>query len=291
MTLKTTFILGMLAGILGTSAVVAVGVSTGVTDQRHVPASTPASELVVPGSTQSQPFNPVEPVVPRAETEPALSNEATLTTEDVSDLTLQLRSIVERLSAAEARIDQLENAGSIDTTQSSITEPDPLEQRSRLLDAGFTPYTVDEIESIRNQMQLQRLDLRDRATREGWIDTEQFREAMRELVPGIQLRQSLGDDDYDRLLIAQGRNNRVQIDSVIGQSAAAQAGLETGDVLYSYAGERIFTVRDLQSQTTAGQRDESVPVQVIRQGDVVDLYISRGPMGVTISGTVDAVSQ
>jgi len=98
------------------------------------------------------------------------------------------------------------------------------------------------------------------------------------------VRDTLGDEDFDKFLLAEGRDNRVRIESVIETSAADLAGIAVGDIVMRYADERIFSFRDLQQSTTEGERDEPVNIQVSREGELIDLMILRGPMGVTLSG-------
>ena len=201
-----------------------------------------------------------------------------------------LQPLINRLEQAEERIADLEEAlASVEASHPQAIQPPvepPVSTESDLLNSGFDPFTVDEIQSIRNEAQLQRLDLRDRATREGWVNSDRFRELFRELNRDNRLRAALGDENYEKLLLAEGRNNRVRIDSVIANSAAEIAGIESGDVLLRYADDRIFTFGDLRAATTAGERDEPVSVSVVRNGDTLDFVVPRGPLGVTISGVV-----
>lgn len=195
-----------------------------------------------------------------------------------------IQSLVDRLTDAELRIADLELAlTNFDVPESQPDEPQGVDIDARLLEFGIDPVTVNEIKATRNKVQLQRLELRDRATREGWVDSDRFRESFTELNSSNQLRESLGDEDYDQLLLAEERNNRVRIDDVIDNSAADNAGIEAGDILYRYADERIFTFRDLRSATTSGTKDQPVTVQVVRDSTRMDFVLPRGPMGVTIS--------
>jgi len=193
--------------------------------------------------------------------------------------------VVQRLDEAEQRIEQLELLLPEERPDTDLDETLSQDAQLALSRAGFDDYQVDQIQTIRNQQQLQRLDLRDRATREGWINSDQFRDAIRELSSGKALRDSLGDENYDRLLLAEGRPNRVRVDSIIDGSAADEAGVQVDDIVFNYAGERIFSVRGLQQATTAGERDEPVSIQVVRDDELVGLVIRRGPMGVTISAS------
>lgn len=220
----------------------------------------------------------------------AVVNENTDGTTDVGPAvsTTLLQPLINRIELAEARISELELAlASVGARSEAVTQPPPVPEvtsADELLGAGFDPFTVEEIQNIRNEVQLQRLDLRDLATREGWVNTDRFRESIRELNRDDRLRQSLGDENYDKLLLAEGRNNRVRIESIIANSAAETAGVVSGDILLRYADDRIFTFGDLRSATTSGQRDEPVSIQVLRNGEAIDFVVPRGPLGVTISG-------
>lgn len=194
-----------------------------------------------------------------------------------------------RIERAELRIDELETliGSTTGTVRPAQEPPQPtpvVASRDELINAGFDPFLVDEIKAVRDDSQLQRLELRDRATREGWIDTDRFREESNNLRAENQLKAVLGEAEFDRLLIAEGRNNRVRVDSVIAGSAADLSGLQVNDIIYRYAEDRIFTFADLRRATSGGQRDEPVNLQIYRNDESVDLVVPRGPLGVTISG-------
>jgi len=223
---------------------------------------------------------PAVPVNPPAE----FQSVSTFNEADITALILRIEEAETRIEFLEEEVVELQ-AGQF-LPGDTLTEEDQEQQLSSV----FEPATITEIELIRDQVQLQRLELRDQATREGYINTDRFRDEIRALNNSGRLRETLGDDDFDKLLLAEGRTNRVQIESVIENSAANLAGLEVGDTVISYADERIFNFRDLQGATTSGLRDEPVRIQVSRNDEIIDLVISRGPMGVTLSGVSDEVS-
>lgn len=153
-----------------------------------------------------------------------------------------------------------------------------------LVAAGVDPDAAAALQRRADEFQLARLELADQAAREGWTDSELFEERLDELdATEPDLRSELGDDAYDRYLFESGSMNRVGIASIIPGSAAATAGLEPGDIVYSYSTERVFRMSDLQAATRAGARGEYVPVTVIRAGQLVALELPRGPLGVTLS--------
>ncbi len=149
------------------------------------------------------------------------------------------------------------------------------------LDAGFDSGQAAYLNQITAEAAMQQLYLRDRAVREGWMGSQRYYQE-RNRIPGSlnALRAELGEEAYDRYLYAVGRPNRVTVRNVMANSAADQSGLQAGDVLYRYAGERLFSRRELRSATRSGQLGEAIPVEVIRDGQPVQLYIPRGPLGV-----------
>lgn len=151
--------------------------------------------------------------------------------------------------------------------------------------AGLDPQTAADIRARRDAFSLARLELIDRAAREGWDESDRLDEALEALeARRPDLREELGDEAYDRYLFEEGRSNRVGIASVISGSAAADAGLAPGDVVLSYAGSRVFRLPELQAATREGTLGEYVQLSVLRGGDVVAIDVPRGPLGVTLDG-------
>lgn len=154
----------------------------------------------------------------------------------------------------------------------------------RLVAAGVDPDTAAFLQRRQDAWQLERLELIDRAAREGWGDSEQLDQALDEYdETRPDLRADLGDEAWDRFLQESGRSNRVSIASIIPGSAADTAGLRVGDIVMAYDGVRVFVPGDLQSQTRAGTRGETVGVQVERNGSTQSLSVLRGPLGVTLA--------
>lgn len=147
-----------------------------------------------------------------------------------------------------------------------------------LLEHGFDALDADRIRERFEASELDELYLRDRATREGWINSARFRDQRREL--RAQLIEDLGEDDYDWMLYAAGRYNRVRVDGLLRDSPAADAGLQIGDVILRYAGTRILDQRQLSRETTRGQAGETVAIDALRNDEVVRLYAPRGPLGI-----------
>ncbi len=96
-----------------------------------------------------------------------------------------------------------------------------------------------------------------------------------------QLRERLGDDYYERYLSANGFPTSVGVSSVLNGSPGSDAGLQAGDQILSYGGERVFNIRDLNGLTVLGNPGETVLIEVERDGSPVQLSLPRGPIGIT----------
>jgi len=149
--------------------------------------------------------------------------------------------------------------------------------------AGFSRTEIDAYVAHVDDLALRRLQLRDRATREGWVETPRFREESRALHDEReQTRERFGDELHDWALFSSGRPNRVQVESVIGGSAAAGAGIEVGDIVQRYADASVLAYADLRAATASGREGESTPIDILRAGQERRLYLPRGPLGVEL---------
>jgi len=204
-----------------------------------------------------------------------------------------------RLEALESRLDSLVLRVSdvqtrttnevIDSEKAGVTNAEQtqdkriLQLQSQLENAGFTDIEYDVISATRKRLQLESLQMRDKAIREGWFITDSWLRKAQELDPDTKLREVLGDQRFDEYLIATGRNNRVMIDELMTGSAAQQAGLLAGDLIHRYAETRVFSTTELRNLTTGGVAGENTAVTVLRNGELIDLVVPRGPLGVMIS--------
>jgi hypothetical protein len=158
----------------------------------------------------------------------------------------------------------------------------PLE--TRLAALGMDQDRALEIAQRVNEVDLDRLYLRDQATREGWLNTPRYTQALQEVNSDLRfLREDVGDDAYDRYLYATGQGNRLVVGSVIGGSSAAEAGLKAGDTVLRYDDQRVFSTADLQAATVQGIADAPVTITVLRGDQRLRLYVPRGPLGIRMS--------
>lgn len=153
---------------------------------------------------------------------------------------------------------------------------DEAELHDRLTAAGIAPDRAQWIADRLAALRMQVLEAQYQAAREGRAPDSTARLNLRDA-----LREELGPADYESYLVAMGFPTDVDIREVIPSSPAARAGLKPGDRVVTYAGQRVFDVGDLNRLTLEGQTGETVAVDVIRDGQQLQLYLPRGPIGIT----------
>jgi S1-C subfamily serine protease len=147
----------------------------------------------------------------------------------------------------------------------------------RLVEAGFLPSQAAMIVRRESELQMESLQARYEAERSGEpADYWQSRASS-----SAALRQELGDADYERYLSANDRSTSVSISSVIDSSPAQSAGLQAGDEIVRYDGERVFSMTDLTRQTMNGTAGQNIVVDIMRDGNPMQIVMPRGPVGIS----------
>ena len=215
----------------------------------------------------------------------------------IPNLTIQEHEeLVEYVSVLEARIDELaaelrENESALARAEGVVAvqplppSPAPSEQpqdiAERLAAGGLAPDRAEWIANRSEALLMAQIEARHAAEREG---EPLSLEALERLGPQYKLREELGDWDYEQYLQALGRPTTVGIPSVLANSPAARAGLESGDQIVAYDGDRVFNVFEVTEATRQGTAGESVIVDVIRNGQPMQFIVPRGPLGVALDG-------
>lgn len=155
----------------------------------------------------------------------------------------------------------------------------PADRTKALVDAGFSDDRADWIVRRESELQMQAMQALFDARRNG----EQFDPSAPGANPQATLRAEIGDSEYGRYLEAMGRPTSVGVGSVLESSPAQRAGLQAGDRIMAYGGQRVFDYWDLNQQTLKGEPGSSVVVDIERDGVPMQLVLPRGPIGISMS--------
>jgi hypothetical protein len=152
-----------------------------------------------------------------------------------------------------------------------------------LIDRGMNSSQVSELKIYFEQLEMDRLYLRDQSIRESW-GREKLAEAMQALESREEdFKSQLGESTYDEYLYAAGRPNRVEVTSVLEKGQAGMAGIMSGDQITRYDNQRIYNGFDLREATTSGNISDSVEVEIVRDGRTMQFYLVRGPLGIRMN--------
>ena len=142
-----------------------------------------------------------------------------------------------------------------------------------LIVAGFAPERAEWITRRVQELRLQAMQAQSESRREGRpppVDTA-----------AVTLRTELGDEDYERFLMARGVPASVKVMEVLPSSPGERAGLQRGDEIFSYDGKRVFNVQELNELTLVAASGEPVVVDVRRDGENLRIVLPRGPIGIS----------
>ncbi|MEM7433257.1 MAG: PDZ domain-containing protein [Pseudomonadota bacterium] len=151
-------------------------------------------------------------------------------------------------------------------------------RRQALIDAGIDVGRADWILQREGELQFAamraRYDAQNGEVNEDWASVRWN--------PSAMLRQEIGDAEYETYLEANGMPTSVGISEVMPSTPAASAGLQPGDQIVRYDGERVFSSFDLVQRTMSGGDEGQVVVDVERNGTTIQVVVPRGPIGVQI---------
>ena len=170
--------------------------------------------------------------------------------------------------AAESRAESRQRRARFQTSNEARIEA--------LIGADSSPERADWIRLREDQLRVEAMQARFEAQRAG--DTEAMFSAGADSAG--QLREELGDAEYEQYLEALGRPTSVRVGNVLESSPGQQAGLVRGDEIIRYDGERVFSYTELNRQQLGGQAGENVVVEILRDGQPMQVVMPRGPIGI-----------
>jgi C-terminal processing protease CtpA/Prc len=178
--------------------------------------------------------------------------------------------------------DAREARGSIDSEsvarrQEFREERQTSARRDAMIEAGMSPDRAEYILRRESEMRYEQMQ----AVYEARTSGEQLDPMYRNFDADAMLRDEVGDTEYEMYLEANNRPTSVAISNVMASSPGERAGLQAGDEIVGYDGERVFSSTELIQQTMAGG-DGDVVVDVMRDGSAMQIVLPRGPIGVEI---------
>ena len=245
------------------------------------------SEVPVRSAEVNSSFDAALPMEDRiAALERAVSDEQfarQLLQEEVFYLTSELERVSDesefaRVEEVPAEQTEEDSSDSRMSRREAYRRRDSLEGRMEaLIDAGFLPSQASMIVQRESELQMESIKARYEAERSG--DPTEFWRSRN--ASDNTLRDELGDADYERYLVANNRSTNVTVSSVIESSPAQSAGLQPGDEIVRYDGERVFGMTDLMRETMDGTAGQNVVVDIMRNDTPMQIVLPRGPVGIT----------
>ncbi len=214
--------------------------------------------------------------------------------DSISYSSARMRELEDELQEIKQRLSDLEHSLKENTKDDSTADHADAQTRparqanpmteTNLVDAGVSAELAADIMRRQEELEYQRMALRDRAIRGGYSRSQRYFDELRKLKEqAVELRKEIGDQAYDRYLFQTGQSNRVRVTSVLSGSPAAQNGIQENDILLRYDNETVFSWKDIRERTSEGQLGDYVNVEVLRDGQPVNLVLPRGPLGVKLN--------
>jgi C-terminal processing protease CtpA/Prc len=147
-----------------------------------------------------------------------------------------------------------------------------------LIKAGFAPDRAEWIVQRESELQMDSMQAMFDARQSG------ERPDRSRLDPDQALRAELGDVEYEQYLEANGRSTAVAVGSVLESSPGQRAGLQSGDQIVGYNGQRVFSYGELSEQTMSATPGRAVVVDIVRDGVPMQVVVDAGPIGISNRG-------
>jgi hypothetical protein len=249
---------------------------------------TAAAAFLLPGESGPS-ASPAAVEVPALNASVAIEDRVAALETAVSDEREARRVLEDELVALYAELDRLRTGAPAPKVAGTAEEPLPpplpsrmreentFEERSEaLVDEGLSAERAAYIVQRESELRFAQMQAYYEAR-----NAENPEERLAELRnPDEALRAEIGEAEYEKYLKANNRSTSVTVEGVMSSSPAADAGLQPGDEIVRYGGDRVFNSRDLIERSMEG--DGFVVVELVRDGAAMEVVLPRGPLGIEI---------
>lgn len=253
------------------------------------PAPTIAQDNVVPAEVWESTDQTIKPAL-TASSEAELANRLQQEIETRKQLEKRLEKLEQRVTLLESENfstsgTPAEPAAKVPSSHSQSNVPrGPGFNAEAMLAAGIEPAEVKRIQQLYDDVEMQKLYLRDQAVREGWAGQKRYSDERKALNDRLKsLRSELSEKDYDAYLYATGQRNRIIVQGTMNTSPAQAAGIQAGDTIVRYDNKPIYSWSDLRNASTQCVIESTVAVEIKRADTTQHIYIPCGPLGVRIN--------
>jgi C-terminal processing protease CtpA/Prc len=159
-------------------------------------------------------------------------------------------------------------------------------ERNKLVAAGFSASRIDLLRmrsaELKAESERRRSELRK----------SQPDMSMAYLMdPDLDLRNEIGDAEYDRYRQALGRDLGVMVQSVLGAADSSLAVIKAGDVIVGYAGKRVYNEPMMQAMAMPNPTAAYVTLDIVRKGQPMQVVIPGGRLALLSRDPMDARMQ
>ena len=212
------------------------------------------------------------------------------TTSNYDELVYQMESLHLKINILQSQLEEFKKeTGSEQQAQSqqakTVTRNRPVTPKKQyLIAAGISAEQADNILRKLSEQEFRRLELQNLIRRNASPENAKaYRNELRELNKNrISIRDELGDEAYDSYLYESGQNNRVKVSSIMAGSPAESSGLQSGDIILYYDDKKILNWADIRKVTLQGDISGFVNIELLRDGERINLVVQRGTLGVKL---------
>lgn len=159
--------------------------------------------------------------------------------------------------------------------------------KEKLLSAGFTPERISFLERRGEELASRRKQQEFERRRDGHPPDRLANRYM--LDEDLDLRDEIGEEEYFRYREATDRATSVPVTGVIAGGIAETIGLKPGDEIVSYDGRHVYNYYDLEARASDTTGVGNGILQVRRDGQVFELSVPRGPIGIEQQSWMDII--